>query len=62
MTTISLPSGTEGTAYSDTLAATGGSGTGYTWSVLSGTGLSAVGLTLVTFGTITGTPTPERPP
>jgi len=56
VTTTSLPNGVEGTAYSATLAATGGSSTGYTWSVLSGTGLSAVGLTLSPSGAITGTP------
>jgi hypothetical protein len=57
VTTTSLPNGVKGTAYSATLAATGGSGTGYTWSVISGTGLSAVGLTLTPTGAITGTPT-----
>jgi hypothetical protein len=46
-----------GTAYMATLAATGGSGTGYTYSVVSGTGLSAVGLSLSPAGVITGTPT-----
>ena len=57
VTTTSLPNGVEGTPYSATLTATGGSSTGYTWSVLSGTGLSAVGLTLSPSGAITGTPT-----
>jgi len=57
ITTTALPNGVEGTAYSATLAATGGSSTGYTWSVVSGTGLSAVGLTLSPSGAITGTPT-----
>ena len=56
VTTTALPNGVEGTAYSATLAATGGSSTGYTWTVLSGTGLSAVGLTLSPSGAITGTP------
>jgi hypothetical protein len=56
ITTAALPNGTEGTAYSASLAATGGSGSGYTWSVLSGTGLSAVDLSLSPAGTITGTP------
>jgi hypothetical protein len=57
ITTSSLPHGTEGTAYNTTLAATGGTGTGYTYSVVSGTGLSAVGLSLSSAGVITGTPT-----
>ena len=57
VTTTTLPNGVEGTVYSTTLAATGGSGTGYTWSVTSGTALSAVGLTLSPTGAITGTPT-----
>ncbi len=56
VTTTILPNGVEDAAYSATLAATGGSGTGYTWSVVSGTGLSAVGLTLLPSGAITGTP------
>jgi hypothetical protein len=55
ITTTSLPHGTEGTAYTATLAATGGSNA-YTWAVTSGTGLSAVGLTLSPSGVITGTP------
>jgi hypothetical protein len=57
VTTATLPPGVEGTAYNATLTATGGSNTGYTWSVISGTGLSAVGLTLSPAGVITGTPT-----
>jgi hypothetical protein len=57
VTTTTLPNGTEGTSYTATLAASGGSGTGYTWTVTSGTGLSAVGLSLSASGTITGTPT-----
>jgi sugar lactone lactonase YvrE len=56
VTTSSVPNGVVGSAYSATLAATGGSSTGYTWSVTSGTGLSAVGLTLSSAGGITGTP------
>ena len=56
VTTTSVPNGVEGTEYSATLAATGGTSTGYTWSVVSGTGLSAVGLTLSPSGAITGTP------
>ena len=56
ITTTALPNAAEGTAYSASLSATGGSGSGYTWSVLSGTGLSAVDLSLSPSGTITGTP------
>lgn len=56
VTTTSLPNGTVGTAYSATLAASGGTGTGETWTVTGGTGLSAVGLSLGTNGTIGGTP------
>jgi Putative Ig domain len=56
ITTTSLPNATEGTSYTATLAATGGSGTGYTWSVTSGTALSAVNLTLSPAGAITGIP------
>jgi len=55
VTTSSLPNGQVGTAYSATLAATGGT-TPYTWSLTSGTlppGLSLKGST----GAITGTPT-----
>jgi len=54
----SLPGGTAGTAYSDqTLTASGGSGTGYVWTV---TGLPADGLDYAASGdtiTISGTPT-----
>jgi hypothetical protein len=57
VTTTSLPHGVEGTTYSATLTATGGSSSGYIWSVVSGTGLSDVGLTLLPSGAITGTPT-----
>ncbi len=60
--TTTLPNGIVGTAYSATLAATGGSGTGYTYAVTSGTGLSAVGLSLSTAGLITGTPTTDENP
>lgn len=52
-----LPAGIVGQAYSQTLTATGGSGTGYTWDVFSGTALSAAGLSLSSGGVITGTPT-----
>ena len=54
ITTSSLPPGGVGTAYSTTLAATGGSGS-YSWSIASG-GLPA-GLTLSSSGVISGTPT-----
>ncbi len=55
VTTTSLPSGTVGTAYAQTLAATGGVPP-YTWSVSSGS--LPVGLTLSSStGAITGTPT-----
>jgi hypothetical protein len=55
ITTSSLPTGTTGTAYSQTLAATGGK-TPYNWSITTGilpTGLSLAGST----GVISGTPT-----
>ncbi|MFC1661569.1 putative Ig domain-containing protein, partial [Gemmatimonadota bacterium] len=55
ITTASLPNGTVDTAYSQTLAATGGSG-GYTWSLASGT--LPAGLTLnASTGEISGSPT-----
>ena len=57
VTTTSVPNGVEGTAYSATLNASGGSSSGYSWSVISGTGLSAAGLTLSPSGAISGTPT-----
>ena len=53
----SLPGGTVGTAYSQTLTASGGSGTGYTWTV---TGLPIAGLDYTADGatlTISGMPT-----
>ncbi len=52
-----LPPGAVASAYSQTLTASGGSGTGYTWTVQSGTALSATGLTLSSAGVISGTPT-----
>src|SRR5439155_19110795 len=54
VTTGSLPAGTVGVAYSQALAATGGTG-GYTWSVASGS--LPPGLALNPSGTIGGTPT-----
>jgi hypothetical protein len=55
ISTTSLPSGQVGTAYSATLAATGGS-TPYTWSLISGTLPAGLSLNAST-GAITGTPT-----
>jgi Putative Ig domain len=54
ITTTSIPSGQVGTAYSTTLAASGGT-TPYGWSISSGA--LPGGLTLSTSGTIAGTPT-----
>jgi hypothetical protein len=56
ITPTSLPAGTVGTPYSQTLTATGGSGGPYTFSVASGTALSAVGFSLSSGGAISGTP------
>ena len=53
ITTASLPDGTVGTVYSQTLIATGGSGT-YTWSIPTGT--LPVDLSVNAAGTISGTP------
>lgn len=55
ISTASLPAGTVGTAYSQTLVATGGT-TPYTWSVSVGTLPAGLSLNTVT-GAITGTPT-----
>jgi len=55
VTTTSLPGGTVGAAYSQTLAAVGGTGT-LNWSV-QGSNLPPPGLTLSSLGQITGTPT-----
>ncbi|MFC1660074.1 putative Ig domain-containing protein [Gemmatimonadota bacterium] len=55
ITTTTLPGGTVGTAYSQTLAATGGDGT-YTWSLASGTLPGGLSLAAGT-GVISGTPT-----
>jgi len=54
ITSASLPAGTVGSAYAQTLAASGGVAP-YTWSVVGG-GLPA-GLTLGTAGVLSGTPT-----
>jgi len=55
ITTTALTSGTVGTAYSATLAATGGSGT-LTWALATGSSLPA-GLSLSSSGALSGTPT-----
>ncbi|MBX3475704.1 MAG: hypothetical protein KF754_15140 [Planctomycetes bacterium] len=36
ITTVGLASGTQGSAYSESLSAAGGTGVGYTWSIISG--------------------------
>ena len=56
ITTTSLPSTAIGSAYSSTLMATGGSGIGYTWSLLSGSLPS--GFTLSPAGVISSTGSP----
>jgi hypothetical protein len=56
ITPTTLPSGTVGTPYSQTLTASGGAGAPFSFSVISGTALSAVGLSLSSTGTISGTP------
>jgi large repetitive protein len=61
VTTTSLTNATAGVAYNATLAAAGGSGTGYTWTVTSGaTGtnsLASLNLTVSSAGVINGTST-----
>jgi hypothetical protein len=54
ITSNSLPAGQEGTAYSNTLAASGGTAP-YSWSINSGA--LPAGVTLSSAGTISGTPT-----
>ena len=56
VTTATLADGTVGTAYSQTLAASGGDGS-YTWGLVSGGGTLPAGLTLFDSGSISGTPT-----
>jgi large repetitive protein len=56
ITTASLPAGNIGASYSQTLAAVGGTGTGYTWSA-TGSNLATYGLTLSSAGVVSGTPT-----
>src|SRR5215469_8494720 len=55
ITTSTLAGGTQGTAYSQTLTASGGTSP-YAWTLVSGTNLPA-GLTLSSSGVISGTPT-----
>ncbi len=55
-TGATLPEGYAGTAYSQTLATSGGTGTGLTWSVTSGSSsLTAVGLSVSAAGVVSGT-------
>ncbi len=58
VTTTSLPNGTVGAAYNQTLAATGGQ-TPYTWTNISGA--LPPGLALASNGVISGTPTNSGP-
>ncbi|HET9531420.1 MAG TPA: matrixin family metalloprotease, partial [Blastocatellia bacterium] len=53
--TTSLPGATTGSAYSQTLVASGGT-TPYSWNIVSGFGTLPPGLTLASGGTISGTP------
>jgi uncharacterized repeat protein (TIGR01451 family) len=59
ITSTTLPSATSGQAYSATLAATGGSGTGYTWSLTSGSLPS--GFALSSAGVLSSTGSPVAP-
>jgi hypothetical protein len=52
----SLPAGTVGTPYSQMFTATGGAGGPFSFSVISGTALTAVNLSLSSAGLISGTP------
>jgi hypothetical protein len=56
ITTTTLPTGYDGSAYSTTFAATGGTGTGYSWSIATGKLPAGLTLTAAT-GTIAGKPT-----
>lgn len=60
-TALTLPIAYVDGNYSRTLAATGGSGTGYTWAVTSGSSLPA-GLSLSTAGVLSGIPTATGTP
>ena len=57
----SLPNATTGAAYSQTLSVAGGSGSGYTWTVTSGTtgtnSLVTLNLSVSSTGVVSGTPT-----
>jgi hypothetical protein len=55
-TGATLPAGYVGSNYSQTLAATGGTGSGYAWTATS-SNLSSYGLSLSTAGVVSGTPT-----
>jgi large repetitive protein len=55
-TSAALPDGFIGVAYSKTFAATGGSETGYTWTLASGSALPD-GLALTSAGVLSGKPT-----
>ncbi len=56
-TTSPLPAGYGNTLYTQALAASGGSNSGYNWTVTSGAStLTALNLTLSSSGTISGTP------
>ncbi|MEW6207397.1 MAG: putative Ig domain-containing protein, partial [Acidobacteriota bacterium] len=55
ITTSTLPNGTVGTSYSQSLAASGGTPS-YTWSLASGSGPLPTGLNLGSNGVISGTP------
>ena len=55
ISTSALPGGTTGTAYSQTLTATGGTPP-YSWSLASGSGPLPTGLSLSSGGVISGTP------
>jgi hypothetical protein len=57
-TPATLPPGTVNIAYSQSLAVTGGTGTGYSWLVTGGSGqLATLNLTLSAGGLLAGTPT-----
>jgi hypothetical protein len=56
ITTANLPAAYTGKAYSQTLAAAGGSGTGYTFSVSGTSNLATFNLSLSGTGVVSGTP------
>ena len=56
ITTLTLPGGTSGVAYTQTLTATGGASP-YTWTVAATSPPLPAGLTLTTAGVLAGTPT-----